>query len=142
MSFLIINSRVRIPISDLVFRATRSSGAGGQNVNKVETAVELIFDLQNTPHLSEDERARAMSKLASHLDSDGALHLESQSERSQLRNKDEVTRRFAQRLREALIVPKKRRKTKPTRASIEKRLESKKRAGNAKRERQEKRWKD
>jgi ribosome-associated protein len=131
-----INARVVVPQSELTYRASRASGPGGQNVNKTESAVELTFDLAHTPALSEDERRRAMARLASYLDGDGVLHLESQSERSQLRNREEVTRRFAQLLREALVPPKPRRKTRPTRSSVEQRLQSKKRTGEIKRQRQ------
>jgi ribosome-associated protein len=132
---LIINAQVRIPAAELTYRATRASGPGGQNVNKTESAVELTFDLGNTHALTEDERRRAMARLASYLDGDGVLHLESHSERSQLRNREEVTRRFAQLLREALVPPKPRRKTRPTRSSVEQRLQSKKRAGQRKQQR-------
>lgn len=139
-SDLIINARVRIPLVEFTYRTVRASGPGGQNVNKTETAVELLWDLAQSPALNEDERRRATSRLQSYLDSAGVLHLESQSERSQLKNREEVTRKFAQLLREALVPPKPRRKTRPTRSSIEARLQSKKQKGEIKRRRQESAW--
>jgi ribosome-associated protein len=102
--------------------------------------VELLFDLAQSPALNEDERRRAMARLHPHLDGAGVMHLESQSERSQLKNREAVTRRFAQLLREALVPPKPRRKTKPTRSSIESRLQSKKQASEIKRQRQKGNW--
>ncbi len=122
---LIINESVRIPRSELAYRYARSSAPGGQHTNKTETAVELLFDLAHSPWLTEPERALATQRLARYLDSDGMLHLESQSERSQLRNRDEVTQRFAELLRQALRPVRPRRQTRPSRASRERRLAQK-----------------
>jgi ribosome-associated protein len=130
---LIINDRVRIPTAELQFEFARSSGAGGQHVNKNETAVVLIFDIATTSRLTHDERTRATSKLAGRISGDGLLRVKSQESRSQLKNREEVVTRFAQLLREALIVPKPRRKTKPTRASVERRLDQKRRKSEHKR---------
>ena len=129
---IVINTHVRVSMRELVYRASRASGPGGQNVNKTESAVELLFDLARTHALNADERRRATAKLTTYLDGDGVLHIESQSERSQLRNREEATRRFAQVLREALVLPKQRRKTRPTRSSIEARLQSKQREATVK----------
>lgn len=132
---IVINARISIPLSELSFQFARASGPGGQNVNRVESAVELSFDLQNSRRLSEAERERARQKLGSLVDGSGVMHVVAQSERSQLRNRQEVVIRFAALLREALLVPKKRRKTRPTKSSVERRIDSKKRDSHIKRSR-------
>ena len=114
-SDLVINARVRIPRAALKFQFTRSAGAGGQHVNKTETAVEVSFDLANTPYLGEAERALALQKL-----------------RSQLHNREEAVRRLIELLRQSLIVPRRRRHTRPTRSSVEARLQHKKRRSGTK----------
>jgi ribosome-associated protein len=129
---LVVNSELRIPPSEVQYRTARSSGPGGQNVNKNETQVELLFDVAHSPSLNEVQRQRILSKLKNIIDSEGVLHLTSQSERSQLRNREIVTERFRQVLAGALHVPKKRRSTKPSAASKARRLESKKRRGQIK----------
>ena len=129
---LIINPELRLPQSEVQYRTTRSSGPGGQSVNKVETQVELQFDVAHSPSLSETQRQRILSQLKNLIDQDGVLHLTAQSERSQLRNREIVTARFQEVLAAALRVPKKRRPTKPTAAAKAKRLESKKRRGQIK----------
>jgi ribosome-associated protein len=132
---LVINEQVRIPLAELHFQFTRSSGAGGQHVNKNETAVELAFDVARSSSLTDTERARVLAKLRGRITSDGILKVESQGSRSQLKNREEVTRKFAQLLREALVVPRTRRKTRPSRGAIESRLEGKKHRSSVKRER-------
>jgi ribosome-associated protein len=132
----IINQRVRIPRAELQYHFVRASGPGGQNVNKTETAVELAFDLAHSPALNNADRALAMQRLGPALDSEGVLHLVAQTERSQYRNREEVTQRFVLLLRDALTPVKQRRRTRPSRASQEVRLEHKRRAGDVKRSRQ------
>ncbi len=121
-----INASLFIPIAELRFRTSRSSGAGGQNVNRVETRVELVFDLARSPSLSFEQKQRIREVLYSFIDTDGILHLESQETRSQLQNRERVIARFVELLRQALRPIKKRKPTKPTRTSQEKRLRAKK----------------
>ena len=129
---IVVNSHVIIPAGEVVYRTTRSSGPGGQHVNKAETQVELLFDVAHSPSLNEAQRQRILGRLKNLIDQDGVLHLAAQSERSQLRNREIVTARFREILTAALRVPKKRRPTKPTAASKARRLEKKKRRGQIK----------
>ena len=110
---------------EMQFSASRSSGAGGQNVNKVNTKVELRFNVMNSQLLNESEKQIITEKLANQINQEGELLLVSQTERSQLKNKEEVIMRFYALLTKTLTPRKKRRPTKPTRASKEKRLEQK-----------------
>jgi len=111
--------------SEFVFQASRSSGPGGQNVNKVSSKVELRFNLWNSALLDEQEKAIIAEKLTNKINKEGELVLVSQTDRSQLKNKEKVIEKFYHLLEKALMPPKKRYKTKPTKASVEKRLESK-----------------
>lgn len=111
--------------SELVFQATRSSGPGGQNVNKVSSKVELRFNLWSSALLDEQEKAIIAEKLTNKINKEGELVLVAQTDRSQLKNKEKVIEKFYHLLEKALMPPKKRYKTKPTKASVEKRLESK-----------------
>lgn len=131
-----ITSAVCIPRSELEYRFTRSGGPGGQNVNRVSTQVELAFDVAGSPSLPEEARARLLAGLGHALDSRGVLHLTSQETRSQWRNREEVTARFVDVLREALRRRKPRRPTRPTAASRERRLAGKRQRGEIKRGRQ------
>jgi ribosome-associated protein len=133
---LVINEAVRIPLAELRFQFVRSSGPGGQHVNRSATQVELTFDLARSPSLTDEQKARARANLKSCVDQDGVLHLASQTFRSQLQNREDVTARFVELLRRALRVPKKRRPTRPTAGSKERRLESKRRQSTIKRQRQ------
>ncbi len=121
-----INDELSIPLSELSFRFSRSSGPGGQHVQKTSTRVELLFDLANSPSLSDAQRSQVLRRLASFVDTAGVLHLISQSERSQLRNREEVVSRFQSMMREALKRRKRRRPTRPSAESRERRLRKKK----------------
>jgi len=112
-------------ISELNFKAVRSSGAGGQNVNKVSSKVVLTFDLINSQSLSEEERERAQKKLKSKLTLDGILILNCDEDRSQLKNKEIVTKRFLELIEKSLVIPKERKATKIPKSVIEKRLKDK-----------------
>lgn len=115
-------------IQELKFKAVRSSGAGGQNVNKVSSKVELTFDLENSNALTEFEKNRLRKKLYSKLSKENLLLMQCEETRSQHKNKELVIQKFLETIQVNLVVPKRRRKTKPTRSAIEKRLKSKKRA--------------
>lgn len=130
---VVINEELAIPSSELKLRFVRSSGPGGQHVNKASTQVELAFDVAGSPSLNEAQRRQIMNALKKLIDGEGILHLESQSTRSQLRNRQDVIARFGALLRSALRTRKKRRPTKPTAASQERRIESKKRRSAVKR---------
>ncbi len=108
-----------------MFKAVRSSGAGGQNVNKVSSKVVLTFDLQKSQALSEEEKIRIQSKIATRLTSENILILNCDEDRSQLKNKILVVKRFLDLLKKALVIPKKRKATKIPKSIIEKRLKQK-----------------
>lgn len=128
-----VNDRLELPEEELSFSASRGGGPGGQHVNKVASRITLRFDVANSPSLSDDQRRTLLEKLSSRLTRDGVLLLSSHESRSQVANREEVVRRFAQLLREGLQRPKKRRPTRPTRGSRERRIESKKRRAGVKR---------
>ncbi len=111
--------------SEINFKAVRSSGAGGQNVNKVASKVVLTFTLNNSQGLSEEEKELLKIKLAPRLSSDFTLILNCDEDRSQLKNKTLITKRFFDLLKMALIVPKARKATKIPRSVIEKRIKAK-----------------
>ena len=127
-----INKQLAIPRAELTFRFSRSSGPGGQHVQKSSTRVELLFDVENSPSLTDSQRARVLDKLGRYVDSSGVLHLTSQSERSQLRNREEVVARFQSLMHQALKRRKRRRPTRPTAASKEERLRKKKKRSEVK----------
>ena len=125
-SVLHITSSVQIPLSELRFRTSRSGGPGGQNVNKLETRVELVFDVAGSPSLSQDQKRAVLTHLASRIDARGILHVSSQKSRSQWENKQLVIEKLVGLLHGALKVRRKRVKTLPTHSSKERRVQSKK----------------
>ena len=122
---LVVDSRITLPDRDLSWHAVRASGPGGQNVNKVSSKVELLFDLRGTEALTPDEKARVAAHAKNAIDGEGFLHVGSQATRDQRQNLEDAREKLAELLRRALFVPKKRRKTKPTRGSVERRLGAK-----------------
>jgi len=114
-------------LKELNFKAIRSSGAGGQHVNKTSSKIELTFDLENSNSLSEDEKLLLKTKLSSKLTNENVLILFCEETRSQHRNKDLAIKRFLALIKENLIRPKRRKKTKPSKGAIKKRLETKQR---------------
>ena len=134
-SALDITPDLRLPNAELEYRVSRSGGPGGQHVNTSSTRVEVWWDVANSPSLSPEQRARLLQKLASRLDSAGRLRLVSTGTRSQLRNKEDVTERLRSVVAAALVVPKKRKATKPSRAAKATRLEAKRRRAATKRRR-------
>jgi ribosome-associated protein len=122
-------------ITELQYKAVRSSGAGGQNVNKVSSKVVLSFDLKNSQALSEEEKWRLETKLASRLTSDLVLILNCDEDRSQLKNKGIVTKRFLAIMEQGLHIPKIRKATKILKSVIRKRIKDKKNLSEIKKNR-------
>jgi ribosome-associated protein len=129
---VVVNSEVTIPRSELTYRATRAGGPGGQHVNTSSTKVELSWDVSGSPSITDEQRTRIAEKLATRIAEDGVLRLTSAGSRSQHQNKEDVTERFGKMIAQALHKPKPRRKTKPSRASKEARLKSKKKRSETK----------
>jgi ribosome-associated protein len=133
--YLNVTPALAIPRSELQYRATRSSGPGGQHVNTSSTRIELLWDLGGSTAISDEERARIREKLSGRLDADGMLRVVASDQRSQIQNRRAADERLAALVRNALHIPKKRRATKPTKAAKEKRLAEKKHVSDKKRNR-------
>ena len=122
-----VTRSVVLPLSDVEFRTSRSSGPGGQHAQKTETRVEAVFDVEQSRALTDVQKRRVVARAGP------VLRAIAQDERSQIRNKELATERLARQLREALKVPRKRRPTKPSKAAVERRIEQKKRRSKTKR---------
>ena len=130
-----VNDSLSIPRGELDVRVSRSSGTGGQHVNKTSSRVEIFWNIRASSALTNEQRARLLDKLSSRVTTEGSIRVVASDLRSQSRNRDLAEQRLAELVRRALVVPRKRRPTKPSRAAKEARLESKKKHSNKKRER-------
>ena len=126
---LVVNQELSIPLAEIEFRASRSSGPGGQHANVTASRIEAVFDVEASPTLSDDQRERLLDKLG------GQVAAVAQDARSQARNRELAAERLAEKVAAALVRPKKRRKTRPSRAAKQKRLEDKRRRSQRKAER-------
>ena len=132
MDDLVVSERITIPAAELRVSFARSGGPGGQNVNKVETKVELRWTPADTGAFTDADKAWLLQRLEGRLTSEGELLVTSSRTRDQTRNREDARQKLAEALRKALTRPKRRRKTKPSRGAIEKRLEQKKQTARKK----------
>ena len=132
---LAVSAGLTIPRHELVLRVSRAGGAGGQHVNTSSTRVEVAWDIARSGAITDDERERLVRALGRRVASDGVLRVVASERRSQAQNREAAEARLAALVRRALVVPKRRKATRPTRASVERRLEAKRRRGERKRDR-------
>ena len=132
---LYINGSLSIPRAEVVVRVSRAGGAGGQHVNTSSTRVELTWNVRASQAVSEAQRARLLLALAPRLSADGTVRTVASERRSQAQNREAAESRLATIIRRALVVPKVRRPTKPSRGAVERRLEQKHLQGKRKQNR-------
>jgi ribosome-associated protein len=120
------NKKIQIPENELVFKTSRSSGPGGQNINKLNTKVTIIFDVENSGSLNLEQKETILKKLAARLTKDKKLIISSQKFRTQKANRNSAVEKLREIIQDALKKPKIRRQTKPTRTAVETRLKHKK----------------
>ncbi len=126
---------IAIPESEISERFVRASGPGGQNVNKVSTAVELRFDPSQSAAITSDVRDRLRTLAGSRMTADGVLVIDARRHRTQAQNREDARERLAELVRQALVKPRRRRATKPGKGAVERRIETKKRRSQTKRAR-------
>lgn len=127
-----INDTLSIPLQEISISAIRSRGAGGQNVNKVSTAIHIRFDVRTATAISDEDRERLLKMKDRRLSKDGVIVIKSQRYRSQDKNRSDALERLAEMIRTALVVEKPRKATKPSKKSRQKRLDEKTRRGRLK----------
>jgi ribosome-associated protein len=134
-SALPVNADVSIPRHELTFRASRAGGPGGQHVNTSSTRVEVVWSVDRSRALSEEQRSRLRDKLGGRIDSQGNVRVVASASRSQARNREDAEERLAALIRRALVTEKPRKKTRPHRGAVESRLLSKRLKSQKKKER-------
>ncbi len=134
-NLIIINDNLKIPLTEIQFRFSASSGPGGQHVNKTASKATLLFNVVNSPSLTDEQRALVQRRLAKQIDNQGNLQISVQESRSQHRNRKLAIGRLQKLLSQALKKPKRRKKSKPSRAAKEKRRQQKRQQSEKKRRR-------
>ena len=132
MDELVVSPALRIPLAEIEMRAVRSQGAGGQNVNKVASAIHLRFDIRNSPSLPDEVRRKLLASGDQRISAEGVIVIKSQETRSQERNRQIALERLAEVIRPATTEPKRRVPTRPGKAATKKRLDEKSRRGDLK----------